>query len=64
MSRHIADRRHAHGDTRLKRFTDVERHDGADGSNPAARAAHERPATRSAETRLKQYVRIERGQTT
>ena len=62
MSRHVADRRAPSDGGRARHFAEVERSQGDEGSHPAAKAAHERPQTRSDGTRLKEYTRIERGQ--
>jgi len=48
---------------RLRRFVQIDRTEGAEGSHPAARATHERPQTRSDAARVREYTRIERGRT-
>jgi hypothetical protein len=63
MSRHVADRRKSDEGGRLKNFVRVERETGEEGSHPAARALHERPAERSESARLREFARIERGHT-
>lgn len=63
MSRHVADRRKPDEGGRLKNFVRVERETGEEGSHPAARAVHERPAERSDSARLREFARIERGHT-
>jgi hypothetical protein len=63
MSRHIADKRKPDEGGRLKNYLAVERGTGAEGSHPATRLVHERPASRSETTRLREFARIERGQT-
>lgn len=61
MSRHIADRIKPDDGGRLKNYVKVEKVMGAEGSHPATRALHERPAGRSETARLREYARIERG---
>jgi hypothetical protein len=63
MSRHVADRRKPDQGGRLKNYVEVERSSGEEGSHPATRALHERPASRSETTRMREYARIERGRT-
>jgi hypothetical protein len=63
MSRHIADRRKSHEGGRLKNYVVLERCTGEEGSHPATRALHERPASRSEAARMREYARIERGHT-
>lgn len=63
MTRHIADRRKSDEGGRLKNFVRVERETGAEGSHPAARALHERPAERISSARLREFARIDRGHT-
>jgi len=46
-----------------RRFAEAERRAGEEGSSRAAKAAHRQPATRSEAARLREYTRIERGQT-
>ena len=61
MSRHETDhRKHPEGN-RLKRYVDVEKAHGQEGSNPAVKRVMEREAKRKGSTRLKEYTRIERG---
>lgn len=63
MSRHVADRRKPDEGGRLKNYVAVERTTGNEGSHPATRAVHERPASRSDAVRLREFARIERGHT-
>lgn len=63
MSRHVADRRTSDKGGRLKKFVAVERTLGEEGSHPATRALHERPASRDSALRLREFARIERGHT-
>jgi hypothetical protein len=63
MSRHVADKRKPDQGGRLKNYLEVERATGAEGSHPASRALHARPAGRSETARLREFARIERGQT-
>ncbi|WP_347311834.1 hypothetical protein [Defluviimonas sp. SAOS-178_SWC] len=49
--------------SRLKHFVEVEKTHGAEGTNPAAKKVHERPAERDEGARLREYTRIERGRT-
>lgn len=52
-------------DTRLKRYTEIERTQGEEGSHPATAALHRRPVDRGEENRRAQhYARIERGRET
>ncbi|MCV2863322.1 hypothetical protein [Defluviimonas sp. WL0075] len=62
MSRHITDRRTPSEGGRLKKFTEVERVSG-DDRHPATRALHERAGTRDDAVRMREYLRIERGET-
>lgn len=61
MTRHIADHQTADSAGRLARFAGIERAERPEGSHPAAKALHARPATRAGDTRLPRYVRIEKG---
>jgi len=63
MSRPAADRRTSSEGSRLKRFVEIERTQGSEGSHPAAGALHERPAERDDGTKVREYARIERGRT-
>lgn len=63
MTRHVADRRETTGNSRLKRFAEIERAHGPEGSHPAAKALHGRPTDRSEASRMRQFARIDRGQT-
>ncbi|KAB2886979.1 MAG: hypothetical protein F9K34_00055 [Albidovulum sp.] len=63
MSRPAADRRTSSEGSRLKRFIEIEKAQGAEGSHPAARALHERAAERDDGTKVREYARIERGRT-
>ncbi|WP_413874238.1 hypothetical protein [Albidovulum sp.] len=64
MSRPAADRRTSSEGSRLKRFVEIERTRGEEGSHPATRALHERAAARDDSTKVREYARIERGRTT
>jgi hypothetical protein len=63
MARHIVDHRSAPEGGRLKNFIEVEKAQGAEGSHPATKAVHERPAERDDAAKLREYSRIERGVT-
>ncbi|MCA0271243.1 MAG: hypothetical protein LCH69_04150 [Proteobacteria bacterium] len=63
MSRHVADRRKPDEGGRLKNFVRVEKISGEEGSHPATRALHERPAERTDSARLREFARIDRGHT-
>ncbi len=63
MSRHIVDHRKSPEGGRLKHFVALEKSHGEEGSHPAARALHERAVTREKSAKLREYVRIERGDT-
>ncbi|MEZ5731796.1 MAG: hypothetical protein R3D97_05675 [Paracoccaceae bacterium] len=63
MSRHVADRQSETESGRLKHFAEVERQHRPDGSHPALRQLHERPADREGAGRLREFTRIERGWT-
>lgn len=63
MSRHVADRRKPDEGGRLKNFVRVEKTSGEEGSHPATRALHERPAERTDSARLREFARIDRGHT-
>lgn len=62
MSRHVADRREPTDGGRAKHFAAVERSHGEEGDHPAAKAVHERAQTRSDAARLRQFLRIEKGE--
>jgi hypothetical protein len=61
MTRHLADHRATTKDSRIKRYTQIELAQQPDGSHPAAKALHKRPATREDATRMRAYTRIEKG---
>lgn len=62
MSRHLADHRAKTDGGRLKAFYRIEKSGGEDGTSHAASLAlHQRPATRTAASRVENYLRIERG---
>lgn len=61
MSKHLADHQVTTDGSRARRFAEVERRSGAEGSHPAAQAVHRRPADRTAGKRTEEFVRIERG---
>lgn len=67
MSRPAADRRPnsapSSEGSRLKRFVEIERTRGEEGSHPATRVLHERAAARDDGTKVREYARIERGRT-
>lgn len=63
LARHIVDHRGAPEGGRLKNFIKVEKAHGTEGSHPATRALHERPTARDDAAKLREYSRIERGQT-
>ncbi|MGB3317353.1 MAG: hypothetical protein WBB85_23460 [Albidovulum sp.] len=63
MSRHIVDHRKSPEGGRLKHFVQLEKAQGDEGSHPAAKALHERPVARESSAKLRQYTRIERGET-
>jgi hypothetical protein len=61
MTRHVTDHRHTASDDRLKRFVEIEKRTAEEGSHPAVRDLHARPATRGVASKSKEYARIERG---
>jgi hypothetical protein len=61
MTRHIADHQTAASEDRLAQFTRIEIARSPEGSHPAARTLHERPATRTGSGRLQRYLKIEKG---
>ncbi len=61
MSRHITDRRAAPEGGRLKNYLAVERASG-ETRHPAVRELHERAATRDEVVRMREFLRIERGE--
>ncbi|MFZ5708770.1 MAG: hypothetical protein ACOY4T_03660 [Pseudomonadota bacterium] len=63
MSRHVADKRAPATGARVRRFAEIERRQGDEGSHPAARALHSRPATRDGAARMIRFVRVDRGWT-
>ncbi|MFZ1727747.1 MAG: hypothetical protein WAU13_13945 [Albidovulum sp.] len=63
MSRHIIDRPVAPEGGRLKHYLHVEKAHGAEGSNPAVKALHERPVARRSVARMREFMRIEKGWT-
>lgn len=62
MSRKNSKADSASGESRLKRYVEIEKVSGKEGSHPAVKALHERPATRSGSAKVREYARIERGQ--
>ncbi len=62
MTKHITDHAHRAGETRLREYTQQERHSGV---HPAIETLRTRPQTRG-ETNRKaaEFVRIDRGQQT
>lgn len=63
MSKHVADRRKTSDGGRLKNYVEVEKTHGEEGSHPAVKALHERPAERNKSSKMREYTRIERGRT-
>jgi hypothetical protein len=63
MARHIVDHRSASEGGRLKNYIEVEKAHGTEGSHPATKALHERPTERDDAAKLREYSRIERGET-
>jgi hypothetical protein len=61
MTRHLADHRATTKTSRIQRYTAIELSQQPDGSHPAAKALHKRPATREEATRMRAYTRIEKG---
>ena len=62
MSRHPVDHQNPSEGDRAKAFAEIERQQGAEGSHPAAKALHRRPAERAeADKRVEEYTRIEKG---
>lgn len=61
MARHSIDNRKSESMTRLHRFAEVERRQGAEGAHPAAKALIARPRGEQAATRIRQFLRIARG---
>lgn len=62
MSRHPVDHQSPSDGTRTEQFLDIERQSGEEGSHPAAKALHRRPADRSkTDPRVEEYTRIEKG---
>lgn len=61
MSRSSAKGSAPSGESRLRRFVEIEKTHGAEGSHPAARALHERAANRDDGAKVREYARIERG---
>ncbi len=59
MTKHITDHAHRPGETRLREYTEQERHSGV---HPAVEALRTRPQTRSeASRKTAEFVRIDRG---
>ena len=46
--------------SRAKRYAEIERQSGPEGSHKASKALHQRPQTRG-DARTEQFLRIERG---
>ncbi|MEI4471342.1 hypothetical protein [Frigidibacter sp. MR17.24] len=64
MSRHLADKRRPSDGGRTRRFADSERRAGAEGDHPAVKAKLREPKLLAGGSRrLKEFLRIERGQT-
>ena len=62
MSRHPVDHRSPSDGGRTEHFAQVERQSGEEGSHPATKALHRRPAERSkTDPRVPEYTRIEKG---
>ena len=62
MSRHPVDHRSPPEGGRTEHYLDIERRAGGEGSHPAAKALHRRPAERAkADPRVGEYTRIEKG---
>jgi hypothetical protein len=61
MTKHIADHRTAPDTPRQQHFWALAKHEGA--THPAIRALTQRPTPQADDTRLQQFLRIERGQT-
>lgn len=61
MTRHLADRRAPSAGARARRFMEVERKQGDEGSHPASQALTRRPKDRDDARRVQEFLRIERG---
>lgn len=61
MTRHIADRKSGRSTTLARRFAEVERAQGAEGSHPATKAVVSRPRTAASGRRIVEFARIARG---
>lgn len=61
MTRHIADRRAPSEGARARRFVEVERRLGEEGSHPASQALTRRPKDHDNARRVQEFLRIERG---
>lgn len=61
MTRHIADRKESQSPSRTRRFVQVERVQGADGSHPATKAVIARPRVSDGGRRVAEFARIARG---
>ncbi len=48
-------------DSRLKRFVEIARKSGDEGTHPAARAVTRRPREDASAARVREFTRIERG---
>lgn len=59
MSRHIADRREPAGAAKTRAFLDIARRDA--GPHPATQALLKKPRNDVEDSRMKEYLRIERG---
>lgn len=64
MGRAAADHHASAEGNRLKRFVEIERAHGEEGSHPSARALHERAKKRDDGAKVREYARIERGRET
>lgn len=61
MTRHIADRREPDHGGRVKHFVALDRAVAPEGSHPASRKLARRPRQESQPSRIRQFLRIERG---
>ncbi|MFT4151860.1 MAG: hypothetical protein QM656_16785 [Paracoccaceae bacterium] len=61
MTRHIADRKEGRSAARARRFVEVERQKGEEGSHPATKAAVARPHAARSGRRVAEFARIARG---
>ncbi len=61
MSRHVIDRRAAPETGRSRHYFDLDRREAAEGSHPAAQELHRRAAVREGSSKIRAFLRIERG---